>query len=103
MDDPSEFTETKGIITGQRDSYIFRNIKFAHFFLVEDEENSTVNDKIAAIGTCSHCPGSQDDDGFVNTIKLEGLTFNNVKNRLLYHENRRTILHNPDGSLLQGN
>ena len=86
------YETTKGLVTGQRDSFTFRNIKFRNF-------NSSSNSDIAAIGTCSHCSVTLDNNGFADTFKLEGLSFLNVTRRLKYHPTRLTILHNPDGTL----
>ena len=92
-DDPSVYQITKGITTGQRDSFNYRNIKFVDFKLEG-------NDQIGAIGTCSHCRLSLDADGFVNTHRIEAVTFKNVNAKILYHKLKKTIIYNPDGTIV---
>ncbi len=91
--DATLYESTKGITTGQRDSFSYKNILFTDLSM---EGNAN----IAAIGTCSHCSLSLDADGFVNTHIVEALSFKNVSNKILYHKLKRTILYSPDGSLV---
>ena len=86
------YEQTKGITTGQRDSFYYKNIMFSDFSIPD-------NDQVAAIGTCSHCSKSLDIKGFVNTHVMSGLTFNNVERKILYHKLKKTIVHNPDGTI----
>ena len=88
------YTTTKGITTGQRDSFTFKNVKFAN--ITSDETNTD----IAAIGMCSHCTASLDEDGLANTYIFSGVSFTNVTYKVKYNTERNTILHNPDGSIL---
>lgn len=53
-----------GITTGQRDTFIFRNVKFYDF------DGNSANPNAGAIGTCSHCSFTQTSDGFANTYEL---------------------------------
>lgn len=54
----------RGINTGQRDSFVFKNIKFYNF------DGNAVNTGASAFGTCSHCSFTLDSDAFANTYEV---------------------------------
>ncbi len=88
--DTSIYSSSKGIVTGQRDTFLFKNIRFYKF----DQGGN----KHAAIGTTSHSDKSLEGEGFGNTASLEGLQFSEVTNKLSWDTNLN-ILHDIDGSL----
>ena len=70
------YRRSKGIVTGQRDTFLFKNIRFHNF----DQGNK----RNAAIGTTSHSFKSLEPEGFANTASLEGLTFTQVTNKIFW-------------------
>ena len=90
------FTQTKGVVTGQRDSFYYEKVHFQDFNKASDLKTS-----LAAIGTCSHCTVSFDSDGLANTHVFNQISFNNVTYRIKYTSTyRSTILYSVDGSLV---
>lgn len=65
--DAGLYNTAKGIVTGQRDTFLFTNIRFHNF------NQGSINH--TAIGTTSHSDKSLEDEGFANTASLEKLTF----------------------------
>lgn len=86
----SLYSGAKGIVTGQRDTFLFKNIRFHKF-----DQDTTGN---AAIGTTSHSDKSLEGEGFCNTASLEGLTFTSVTHKIAW-DSEVAILHDKDGSL----
>ncbi len=87
------FENTKGVVTGQMDSFNYKDIKFRNF----TSELTTV----AAIGSCSHCDLSLDAEGLANTHTFTGISFDNVTQKLKYGSSYKDlILNNPDGSII---
>ena len=86
----NQYSGAKGIVTGQRDTFLFKNIRFHKF-------NQGANNN-AAIGTTSHSAKSLEGEGFANTASLEGLIFTQVTNKIAW-DAQLNILHDKDGSL----
>ena len=90
----SLYSKAKGITTGQRDTFLFDNIRFYNI------NNGDVNgNDNAAVGTCSHCAFSLEAEGFGNTAKLRNLQFSNVGKKIQWSSRNNAILHDMDGSL----
>ena len=60
--DASLYSGAKGIVTGQRDTFLFKNVRFHKF-----DQDTTGN---AAIGTLSHSAFSLEAEGFANTASV---------------------------------
>lgn len=88
--DASQYESAKGIITGQRDTFLFKNIRI-HNFNQQNKDN-------AGVGTTSHGAFSLEAEGFANTASIESITFTSVKYRISWHANV-AILHDKDGKL----
>ena len=92
--DKSLYTKATGITVGQRDTFLFDNVRF--YNINKDADNGSNN---AAVGTCSHCAKSLAEEGFGNTNKFKNFKFTDVGVKLRWKEAKfNAILHDIDGS-----
>ena len=89
-DDLSKYTDriVKGLITPRVDNFLARNVHFSNFA-----------SGMTAIETCSHCEHPASTDAGARTSFFEGLTFNNVVQRVRFNAPYKEILIDRDGSL----
>ena len=85
----ANYNGAKGVTTGQKDTYYFKNIEI-HNFAAGTETNSGVT-------TCSHCAFTLNKKGFANTMKWEGVSFTNVTKQLIWDQWHNQIIHDVDG------
>ena len=82
----------RGLITPKKEFFIAKNIHFSNF-----------NAGMAAIETCSHCEHPAASTEGVITTFVEGLTFNNVVQRVRFNVPYKEIIVDNDGSLTGSN